>query len=198
MKRLILMGGRPWLAGDEGEQFSATLFRYFPRQVKVAFCMFAQSEEQWEETRVWNANTLKRFRGERQLDLQTMTPDNFVEVSAWVDVIYIPGGDPLQLMETLKACGDIAKLWDGKVIAGSSAGADLFCEGFIWLQQKKFFQGMGWVKATCIPHWRAEGEGSHGYKKEDWDWAEAECLRQRPDLPVLCIQEGDFVEYSVT
>lgn len=195
MKRLILMGGRPWLAKDEGERFADTLFRYFPKQVKLAFCIFAQPEADWEETRAWNINLFNRFKGNRNIEYQTMTPENFAEVSTWADIIYVPGGEPFELIKKVQACGDIAKLWDGKVIAGSSAGADLFCEGFTYLQDKTFGRGLGWVKASCIPHWRAED--FKGYTSEDWDWAEQESLRQLPDLPVLCIPEGDFVEMTV-
>lgn len=195
MRRLILLGGRPWLAKDEGEQFVNTLFRHAPQDVKLAFCIFAQPESEWEETRIWNVNLFKRFKGERKVDYQTLTPENFAEASAWADIIYVPGGDPFQLLDTLKACGDIAKLWDGKVIVGSSAGADLFCEGFTFLQNKTFGHGLGWVKASCIPHWQSET--FEGYTPKDWDEVEAESLRQQPGLPVLCIPEGDFVECSV-
>jgi hypothetical protein len=37
MKRLILMGGRPWLGQDGGKALAETLFRYFPGEVKLAF-----------------------------------------------------------------------------------------------------------------------------------------------------------------
>lgn len=123
-----------------------------------------------------------------------MTADNFKDVSDWADIIYIPGGDPYVLKERLEACGDIAKLWDGKVIAGSSAGADLFCVAFTYLQDKTMGEGLGWVKATCIPHWR---DAFNDYTQKDWDWSEKECLKRYPDLPVLCIPEGESVEFSV-
>ncbi len=194
MKRLILMGGRPWLAKDEGERFAATLFRYFPEQVKLAFCIFAQPEEDWEETRAVNTAMFNRFKKGAEIEYQTMTADNFEAVSAWADIIYLPGGRTSRLLEALRPF-DLAKLWDGKLIAGSSAGANLFCTGFVSLQDKAFGRGLGWVKASCVPHWRATD--FEGYTTEDWDWAEAESLRQLPDLPVLCIPEGDFVELTV-
>ena len=194
MKRLILMGGRPWLAKDEGERFAATLFRYSSKKVKLVFCIFAQPETEWEETRVWNVNMFNRFKGDRAIEYQTMTPENFVEVSAWADAIYLPGGDPFGLKEKVSGF-DLSKLWDGKVIAGSSAGADLFCEGFTSLSDRKFDHGLGWVQVSMIPHWRAPD--FEGYTDKDWDWVEQESLRQLPGVPVLTIPEGDFVECSV-
>jgi len=188
------MGGRPWEADDKGQMFAKALSRYFPNQVKIAFCIFAQPEADWEDTKERNISMFDQFSTGRQVSYQTMTADNFTEVSAWADIIYLPGGDPFKLLEKLKPF-DLKKLWYGKVIAGSSAGADLFCVGFTYLQDRTIGQGLGWVPATCIPHWRDKFED---YTDKDWDWAEQECLKQYPKLPVLTIPEGEFVEFSVT
>jgi peptidase E len=195
MKRLILMGGRPWFAQDGGKKFVDVLFRYFPKEVKLAFCIFAQPESDWQETTKVNTEMFNKFGGKRTILYQTMTAKNFAEVSAWADIVYLPGGDTYVLKEKIQACGDIATLWDDKVVAGSSAGADLFCEGFAFLQDKTFGRGLGWVKASCIPHWRSKDFA--GYTTKDWDWAEQESLRQLPDMPVLCLPESEFVELTV-
>jgi len=194
MKRLILMGGRPWFAEDGGKKFVDTLFRYHPNEVKLAFCIFAQPEGQWEETRQWNTSMFDKFKGERKVEYRTMTNDNFAEVSAWADVIYMPGGDSFVLPEKLKSF-DVTKFWDGKVIAGASAGAYFMSNGFIGLSDRKFGRGIGWVNVSCIAHWRAKDY--EDYTDEDWSWAEQEALRQLPDTPVLCIPESEFVEFTV-
>lgn len=194
MKRLVLMGGRPWLGSDHGKSFANTLFRYFPEEVKLAFCIFAQPETDWRETKEVNQKMFSKYKGKRKLSYKTMTSKNFDEVSKWADIIYIPGGDPFILKQKIDAIGDVGELWDGKVIAGSSAGADLFCIGFVYLQEKTFGQGLGWVKATCIPHWRGD---FNDYNDKDWDWAEKESLKKFPEFPVLCIPETEFVEYTI-
>lgn len=191
MKRLILMGGRPWEAADKGKRQTDVVLRYFPSKVKLAFCIFAQSEEDWEETRATNVTMIESFKGRRILEYKTMTSENFAEVSAWADIIYMPGGEPPKLKATLEACGDVAKLWDGKVIVGASAGMDVLCEHFSYLQEKTILEGFGWIKANCIPHWRNEGEDDAAQT-----FAEQELLRRFPQTPVLCVAEGDFVEIS--
>lgn len=193
MKRLILMGGRPWVTGDKGESFTNVLFRYFPGELKLAFCIFAQPESDWAQTEKWNKEMLDSFKGSRKVAYKTMNTDTLEEVSKWADVIYIPGGDPFVLGDELKK-HDLSKIWDGKVVAGSSAGADIFCVAYTYLQDKTFGKGLGWVQATCIPHWR---DDFNDYTDADWDWAEEQSLKQYPDLPVLCIPEGQFVEFSV-
>jgi hypothetical protein len=108
-------------------------------------------------------------------------------------VIYLPGGYTEDLLARLEGF-DISRLWDGKVIAGASAGANLFCAGFISLSRRKFGKGLGWLSVSCIPHWRADYED---YGAKDWDWAEQEITRQFPGLPVLCIPESEFVEFTI-
>lgn len=194
MKRLILMGGRPWQTKDAGRKFVHVLLRYAVKQANLAFCMFAQPERDWEETRKWNAGMIDRFAGKTAARYATMTAENFEQLSRWADIIYIPGGFSHGLRDKLQAYPTLAQLWEGKVVAGSSAGAAALCAQYVYLQDRTFGEGLGWVQASCIPHWRDNFEG---YADEDWDLVEAELLKRRPDLPVLCIPEGQFMEISV-
>lgn len=188
------MGGRPWFGQDGGKKFTDVLFRYYPKEVKLAFCIFAQPESNWEETRKWNTDMFDKFKGGRKISYQTMTPENFAEVSAWADIIYMPGGDTTVLWQKLQPCGDLAKLWEGKVIAGSSAGMNVLCEGYITLTHKQFGRGLGWVPVTAIPHWRSDYEG---YTDPDWDEFEQDALRNLPNKPVFTIPESEFAEFTV-
>jgi len=194
MKRLILTGGRPWLAGEGGKDFVDAVLRYLPNEVKLAFCIFAQPKSEWEETRRINMDMFEACKKGHTITYRTLTMENFAEVSAWADIVYLPGGNPFALYTAVTAAGDVAKLWDGKLMAGSSAGADVFCAGFTYLQDKTFGHGLGWVPATCIPHWQSD---FNGYTDADWDWAEQESLRQFPALPVLCLPETKCVELTV-
>ncbi len=194
MKRLVLMGGRPWLSGDRGKVFTDRLFRYSPNELKLAFCIFAQPEIEWAETEKWNKSMFDSFKGQKSIIYKTMTERNFTDVSKWADIIYIPGGDPYKLKNEILAVGDTEELWDDKIIAGSSAGADLFCAKFVYLQDKNFGAGLAWINATCIPHWRGDFKG---YSDKDWDWVESESLQRFPNLPVLCIPEGESIEVTI-
>ncbi len=188
------MGGRPWVSDDQGEYFTRVLFRYFSKKLNLAFCIFAQAETDWQETEQRNIEMFNLYKGKRDISFQTMTPENFAEVSKWADVIYMPGGDPDILKQKLAACGDIARLWDGKVIAGSSAGADVLCKYYLFLQNKTLSEGLGWVNASCIPHWRDKFED---YTDKHWDEEETKLHKMYPEIPILCIPEGEFVEITV-
>lgn len=194
MKRLILMGGRPWLGPDKGQAFAQALLDSKNQTVNIAYCIFAQPESDWAETERVNTDMLTEFADGKNLVFQTMTEDNFLDISEWADVVYMPGGDPAQLRQALDAHGEVATLWNGKTIAGSSAGADIMCEQFMYLQDKTIHEGYGWVRAVCIPHWLADFKG---WKPDDWLRAEQVLQERFPELPILRIPESQFVQLTV-
>ncbi len=192
MKRLILMGGRPWLARDGGQEFVETLLRDNAPEVRLGMCIFAQPESDWEETRTINATTIAKFARNTPVTIKVMTSDNFREVSEWANVIYIPGGTTATLKERL-ASFDIAVFWNGKTIAGSSAGAHLLCKKSVYLQDRTVVKGLGWVDVNVIVHWRSDFAG---FTDNDWDWAE-QTLVSEDSAPLICLPESKFVEVTI-
>lgn len=188
------MGGHQWEARDKGKYFSQALLRYYRDTANIAFCMFAQPKNEWQRIMSGNMAMIQGFCEGKTINFKLLNEDNFTEVSQWADIVYIPGGDPFLLKKKLEEVENIANIWDKKVIAGSSAGAFVLCEQFVYLQERRFGQGFGWIGVSCIAHWRDEFED---YAQKDWDWAEQESLKRFPSLPVLTVPEGEFVEFSV-
>jgi hypothetical protein len=194
MKHLILSGGRPWRGEDGGKLWVQALLAHCGSEARIGFCVFAQEEAEWPETIRSNAGLITKFAGDTAVNSKTMTAESFTEVSEWANVIVIPGGIPERLEQALKPYGDILQLWDGKTISGSSAGADIMCERYMYLQDRVVKQGFGWVPVSFIPHWQAD---LLGWKPEDWRWAETQLARGPGELPLLCVREADFVELAV-
>lgn len=186
------MGGRPWLARDGGREFVETLLRDHKPEIKLALCIFAQPESDWSETERINTEMIMRFANDAKVDVRVMTPDNLEQLSHWADVVYLPGGHTETLKKRLHPF-DIARLWNGKTIAGSSAGAHLLCVKSVYLQDRTIVEGMGWVRASVVVHWRANDFA--GFTKDDWDWAEQTLID--PTLPMICLPEDKFVEITV-
>ncbi len=198
MKRLILIGGHPGKA-DHDNALTYALRTHPAIEIKVAFCNFARTDTRWDDTDKDSTEMFNRFGGDKKLIYKTISQENFREVSTWADVIYMPGGDPAALKSELDKFPGLAELWDGKIIAGSSAGADVMCASFVFLQDKSIGNGYGWVQATCIPHWgHYEESESVKYSDEDFESVRKKAQKNRPDLPVLCIPEGQFVEFSIS
>ncbi|OGL30488.1 hypothetical protein A3F37_01280 [Candidatus Saccharibacteria bacterium RIFCSPHIGHO2_12_FULL_41_12] len=195
MKRLIPVGGSSDKTTDITNNLVESMLRYQPDKVKVAFCVFARLEDDWAKVMDNKVTQIEKFVGRnKKISYKLLTDENFIEVSAWADIIFMPGGDPYILKEKLEKHGDLKKLWDNKVIVGSSAGAMVMCNKYVYLQDKTIGQGFGWLEVSCLPHY---GSGFSGYTQEDWERAELELLKQSPGQPVLRLAEGEFAEFTV-
>lgn len=193
MKRLLLCGGRPWKASGGENALERALHYRSTDNVKVAFCNFARTATRWDDTDEASIRLFNDSAKGLTVTHKSLSHENFEAVSRWADVIYVPGGDPFVLKTELDAHPGLEKIWDNKIIAGSSAGADVMCSAYAFLQDKDFGSGYGWVRATCIPHWRHYPD----FTDNDWEGLVSAAIKRRPDLAVLCIPEGRYVEFAV-
>ncbi len=196
MKHLVLGGGYQMKAADGGEHWVRTMLQRADGHARIAFCLFARDEHEWIRVLQEQQDAIKRYAGSTKVEFQTMTPDSLAEVSDWANVIYITGGGlPARLKTMLAKHGDILKLWNGKTICGSSAGADVLCQRYMHLQSKTVEQGLGWVNANLIPHWRAPDWPD--WTEKDWDAAVQKMAEVPGRTPLLCMREGSFIELEL-
>ncbi|HSX35126.1 MAG TPA: Type 1 glutamine amidotransferase-like domain-containing protein [Candidatus Saccharimonadales bacterium] len=192
MKHLILSGGKP---AERGAWVHA-LLAHAGREARVALCMFASEDETLAQAMATGLKAVIADAAEiPDISFKVLDAANFKDVSAWANVIVISGGDPAKLKKELEPHGDLMQVWDGKTIAGSSAGADIMCKRYAYLQDKTFGGGFGWVPANIIPHWQAETWP--GWDEADWAWAAKELSGKAGEAPLLTIREGEFVEIAV-
>ncbi len=196
MKHLILGGGYLNKAADGGNRWVETLLARTDKEARIAFCLFSRDEHEWVHVLQQQQTIIKQFAGKTRLEFQTMTPSTISKVSEWANVIYITGGDfPARLKSVLQSHGGILELWDDKTICGSSAGANVMCKRYMHLQNKQVEEGLGWVNARLIPHWRAPDWP--GWTDADWSWAVEQLVDKAGGSPLLCLPEGDFLEIKV-
>jgi hypothetical protein len=196
MKHLILGGGHLTRAEDGGRAWVEALLARSGAKARVAFCLFARDENEWGRVLEELQAVIRCYAGGTQVSFETMSPQNFIKVSKWANVIFMVGGDyPARLKAALERYEDVLSLWNGKTICGSSAGADVMCQRYMRLGQKKIEDGLGWVAANFIPHWRAPDWP--GWSKKDWDAAAKRLAGRRGETPLLCLREGDFIEVEI-
>jgi peptidase E len=192
VKHLILSGGKP----TESEAWVRALVAHAGPEARIALCLFAAEDPNMEQQIADGVSkVITKWAGKVQVSFKALTADNFALVSEWANVVVIPGGSPMKLTQELEPHGDLLQLWDGKTISGASAGADIMCRRYVYLQDKSFHDGLGWVAANFIPHWQAETW--EGWASEDWDWAARELAETPGKTPLLTVREGHFVEITV-
>jgi peptidase E len=190
----ILFGGNDSIMTDTQR---AKLSRAITKELggnkpKVLSVMFAALREDWE----WKFRDRRRPAFERlfgkNYDARLAYPKDFRGDLKWANVVYIHGGDDTLLAHYLDQYQDLAELLAGKVVVGSSAGADYPSKLFWTCDWRELRQGRGLVDASVITHFGSDYGNDDPRGPVDWQAADEE-LAQATDLPIYKLREGEFV-----
>lgn len=183
MTTFILQGGYTSTPTERNKIFYQEIVKRIPENGKVLFLYFAQDQNTWEELL---ENDREKFEktGSRNLELKISNfPENgLIEQINNADCIYIRGGSNDSLREQLEKIDDLKKLIGGKVIVGSSAGANLLSTYFYTNDKERVERGLGVLPIKVFCHYNNTKKAklreleNHGEK-----------------LPVYTIPEADFV-----
>jgi peptidase E len=137
--------------------------------VKVLFNFFSQKRENWEIKYESYSNRLKEDVN-LKLETKMAMPDEFAEQCQWADVIFFAGGDDEMLLCRLAELG-IPKIWAGKVVTGSSAGADFLVNSFYTSDWRMVKKGLGILPVKFIPHYKSDFGKNDPRGPVDWQKA---------------------------
>jgi peptidase E len=165
--------------------------------VKVLYCFFAQPREHWEEKFQSYQENFSQLAQQAypgiKLEFDLAFPDQFEKQVQTSNAIIIPGGDDYLLQFWLKQF-DLPKLWNGKVVAGSSAGSDALVSTFWTCDWRKCMEGLGILPIKFIPHFNSSSYNNNPRGPVDWQAAYQELQAYGdPTLPIYAPEEGDFV-----
>lgn len=165
------------------------------KKPRVAFIPFAGPRETWEGKFAKNADFMERLFDDNY-EAKLVLPDAFRKAIAWANVVLIKGGDDVLLAHYLNQFKDLREMFSGKIIIGSSAGADYLSKIFWTGDWREIMDGRGLVDVAMIPHFGGEYGGDDPRGPINWEEAEQE-LRAATDLPVHLIREGEFEVFEV-
>ncbi len=212
MTKYILQSGNVKNYPEKMKKYNEEIFRDFTedhknnidrdiitvnKTVKVLFCFFSQKREDWETKYKDYSDKLK---GDAlvdlrlELEIKMASPDEFVAQCQWAEVIMIAGGDD-DVLQYRMSKFDVPKIWEGKIVTGSSAGADYLVNSFWTLDWRKVMDGSGILPIKFIPHYRSAEYAKDDPRGEvDWKKAYEELENYGDkDLPIYTLKEGDFV-----
>jgi hypothetical protein len=196
MTKYILNSGNAKKFPEKEKAFLEEILKDFDKKkLKFLICFFSQGREDWEKKFSSYQENLKELAGDDfELTFELAFPDDFEEQCKNSDVIFIPGGDDHLLQYWLKKF-DLEKIWEGKVVATSSAGSSALTEHSWTCDWRKCMDGLGILPIKFIPHYKSETYGNDD-TRGPIDWEKAyEDLADYGDksLPIQALEEGDFV-----
>jgi peptidase S51-like protein len=191
--KYILAGGNDRLDDTYGTRLAIEIRKQFAGPVRLLSCFFADPEGVWSDKASYWETWFRMHLGDdlqyavaslEQLELQVKT----------ADVVYLHGGESNELIvERMKAFPDVAEDFAGKVVVGSSAGANYLSCKFWTRSKRQVMDGAGIVPYGMMVHY---GSVDGGFGSGSVDWANAErAVRDAvgPDIEILKIPEGQFV-----
>lgn len=195
MIKYILVGGYVHKAQDGGRAFCNELVRNIDKKpVRILDCMFARKLDSWQESierdKIFFSKFIKNF------ELKLADPDNFTKQVKNSDIIYLRGGYTSPLLESLKKDISWVKELDGKVLAGTSAGADAIAKYYCVLKTHRVGDGLGLLPIKFIPHWKSDYSGDE-VRDIDWDSELKKLKEYKENLLIYTLAEGEYKIFEV-
>lgn len=194
MTKYILNSGGAKKFPEKEKVFVDEILKGLNGEVKVLYCFFAEPREHSEIKYESYKHDFEKLAGQNfNLTFDLALPNKFEEQTTLSDIILIQGGYD-ELVQFWLGKFDLPKMFDGKVVVGSSAGSDALANSFWTSDWRECMDGLGVLPIKFIPHFRSEIYNNDSRGPIDWDKAYEE-LENYGDksLPIHALEEGDFV-----
>lgn len=193
MTKYILNSGGLKKQPEKANRFHREIVNGLGRSPRLLFCYFAVPREQWERKfSEHSGRFLQSMEDGVKPSFELAFPDSFEEQVKGSDAVIIYGGDDRLLLYYLRDY-ELPLIWQGKVVAASSAGSDALARYFWGADWRQAQAGLGLLPIKFIPHYRSEyGQGD---PRGPVDWAKAyeELRSYGEDLPISALEEGDYI-----
>lgn len=152
--KFILHGGfTPKKEEEDNEDFYKEILRDTPEKVRILIVPFAKDIERIATSTKKVMAEFDKNKQQQKLDFEIANEKSFTKQLKLADVVYFQGGVTLKLLGILKKFHDLSTLLDGKIIAGESAGANVFGKFFFSPSANNTFEGLGIIPIKIVPHY---------------------------------------------
>lgn len=158
--KFILHGGfTPGQANEDNANFYAEILKDAPEYARILLVPFAKDDDRILSSTTKVAEEFRKNKWQENIIIDVASPENFLEKLNSSHVAYFHGGASLKLLEALKKYPNLEEYLDGKIIAGESAGANIWARFFFSPKVDSVFEGLGILPIKTIPHYKQEYAG---------------------------------------
>ena len=156
MTKYILNSGAVRKDPAKAKLFLAEIVKDLGASPKMLVTLFAEPREDWEEKFAgYNDGLGSKAPEGVKVSFELAFPDTFEKQVAKNDIVYIHGGDDHLLkfwFDQIK----IPKIWQGKVVAASSAGSNMLVKNFWTCDWRQLMDGYGILPVKFLPHYKSD------------------------------------------
>lgn len=158
--KFVLHGGFTKGKTDEdNSKFYIEILKDAPEGAKVLLVCFAKDDERVPEATKKVIGEFEKSKWQNKIYFDIAKQGSFEEQIKSSDVVYFHGGTTLKLLEALKNFPNLKRLLSGKIVAGESAGANVFGKFFYSPNADKVGEGLGFLPLKIIPHYSEKYKG---------------------------------------
>ena len=152
--KFILHGGFTKGKTDEdNSKFYKEILNDAPEGARILLVCFAKDDERIQSATNKVMTEFEKNKWQSTISFEIANQDRFEEQVKCSEVIYFHGGITLKLLEILKQYENLKKLLIGKIVAGESAGANVFGKFFYSPNADLAEKGLGFLPIKIIPHY---------------------------------------------
>lgn len=151
--KYILSGGYAGRPNEENDKFFQEILADTKDNLNILLIYFAKPLEEYNRMLEKDQYQFNKNNTGKKFNFEIANTDNFKKQTKKADIVYIHGGQTLKLLEALKTYSDLKKLFNGKIIAGESAGAYILSTCFYSKSEGGIFHGLGFAPAKTICHY---------------------------------------------
>jgi hypothetical protein len=186
----ILAGGNDRNTQGYGDRLRSEVIKYITNPV-ILSCFFSLPAEDWEsKSHEWRAWFKQYFDEGFRYDYARK--ETFLDQVDAADVIYLHGGNTQLMLDTLPAVNSLLERFRGKIIIGSSAGANTLSRNFWSSARAVPAHGLGVVDMSIMVHYGVLNHDGRVRVPEDWIREEAEFQQYVGDATITHLPEGRF------
>ncbi len=151
--KYILHGGFTPKTAQEDDAFFKEMLKDAPQNPKILLVYFAKEKDRIAKNREEEIAQFEKNKGDKILSFETANEKEFPDQVVRSDVIYLHSGRSVKILETLSKFQGLGKLFEGKTLAGDSAGANVLSVCFYSRASDEIFEGLGILPIKLIPHY---------------------------------------------
>lgn len=159
----------------------------------ILSCMFSQDMEERSSRHTAFDDHFKNYFGEACV-IEHAKEDIFYEQISRASIVYLHGGRTDRLLSAIPDIEKFRHAVAGKIVIGSSAGANFLSKACFSPSKNQTMRGSGLVPAGVVVHYGIDSFEDTTYPHGFWHEATRQVRKELGgELPLILLPEGQFV-----
>ncbi|OGY90279.1 MAG: hypothetical protein A2677_01410 [Candidatus Komeilibacteria bacterium RIFCSPHIGHO2_01_FULL_52_14] len=162
----ILHGGATGKPDPLNDEFFKKIVQNIPDAGSILAVYFARKEDEYQNFFAQDKKLFEKAAGRKKIQPALASQKDFMKQLKAADAVYIRGGETPRLLTTLKHYPKFQGALQGKIVAGSSAGAYVLSTNYYSNEQGGVFQGLGILPINITCHFNGDQKVLDQLKKK--------------------------------